>query len=220
MPRAMPALAAEFARDARQSVAIGHLAELALLDLPRASAARAELTPLRVAALYEVAFIRLFVRWEVFLEQSFLRLICGYAMPTNGQRMDGMPYSLVASRLPTLTAANGAVLGGQDFVSWARPDPVITRSRAFVSDGPHEAVLGSVRARLRWFADIRNRVAHSSEHARRQFDVATVSLAGRRYPAGTPGRFLRDWTPGISPPERWLASIGSELTNLAEQISP
>lgn len=216
----MPALAAEFTRDVQRTLALAHFAELALLDLPTGSAARRELTPIRVWAIYEMTYLRLFVRWEVFLEQTFLRLICDYSMPNPGHGLDGTPYALVGAPFRTLEAADLAVIGTHDFVSWARPDHVIDRSRTFLTDGPHDLVLSSVRVRMRWWGDVRNRVAHSSQHARRLFDVATVSIAGGRYPAASPGRFLRDWNVAATPGERWLWTFASELTGLAQQIAP
>src|SRR5712672_2619521 len=33
----------------------------------------------KLELLYELAYLRFFIQWEVFLEQSFLRYLCGYS---------------------------------------------------------------------------------------------------------------------------------------------
>ena len=86
--------------------------------------------------------------------------------------------------------------------------------------GPHEVVVASNFARLEAFNAIRNRIAHRSDFARRQFDVATVSLVGHRYPASSAGRFLRDTAASYSVPEPWLRQIAAELKSLALQVCP
>ena len=78
-------------------------------------------------------------------------------------------------------------------------------------------VIASNLSRLEQFAAIRHRIAHAQEHARIQFDLATMSLAAKRYKGARPGRFLRDWE---SPSRRWLDAIADELKYLSVQITP
>ena len=100
--------------DALELAAIG---ELARLEAQVGSRTRASLHPVRLEALYEMAYLRVFVTWEAFLEQVFLRYLCGYssthglATPVGG-----------TSFLPTLASAEQAVLAGNRYVVWHNPD--------------------------------------------------------------------------------------------------
>lgn len=86
--------------------------------------------------------------------------------------------------------------------------------------GPHENVLKSDFARLQWFSFIRHRVAHDNLDARHKFDLASMSLLGRRYRGSRPGAMLRDWTTLGGLPARWLRAVTEELCRLATQIAP
>ncbi len=209
----MPPLSSEFAKQVDRALSLAQAGETIRAASPKGSVAWDELRPARLEALYEMAYLRVFVEWEVFLEESFVRYLSGYATSTG-------PAQLLNPPCRTLNDSRTAMLGGRDFVTWANPVAVERLCRSFINNGAHELVVRSNRNRLTWFASVRHRVAHGSAHAKREFDIATMGLAGRRYRGSSPGSFLRDWTPGVSPPERWLQSIGTEFKNLAFQIIP
>lgn len=167
----------------------------------------------KLELLYELAFLRVFIAWENFLEQTFLRFLCGY------QHSGGQESLIGAQYCPTLNAAENVVLGGRQYASWHNPNAVVIRSQQIFSKGRHETVLSSNIARLEHFAAIRHRVAHSQAHAKKQFDTATMTLSGRRYPGSRPGKFLRDLSSAHSPPQRWIKVISLELSGLAGQIA-
>jgi hypothetical protein len=213
MPRAMPPLAAQFAQQVDKALLIAEIGERIRISSPRGSIAWRELHPARLEVLYEMAYLRIFMLWESYLEESFLRYLCGYSTTV------GLA-SLINPPQKTLAAARTAMLGGRPFVSWSQPTSVEALCRRFINNGLHELVVKSNRARLEWFTCVRNRVAHGSTHSKSQFDIATMGLLGRRYPGASPGRFLRDWVFGVSPVERWIQSIATEFKNLAAQIVP
>jgi hypothetical protein len=213
MPRAMPPLAAQFAQQVDKALLIAEIGERIRISSPRDSIAWRELHPVRLEVLYEMAYLRIFILWESFLEESFLRYVCGYSTTI------GLA-SLINPPEKTLAAARATMLGGRPYVSWSQPTSIEGLCRRFINNGIHELVIKSNRARLDWFTSIRNRVAHGSAHSKSQFDIATMSLVGRRYPGASAGRLLRDWVLAISPLERWLQSIATELKNLASQIVP
>jgi hypothetical protein len=206
----MPALSRELNRHVNRSLALVAFGETARMFRPPPG--RVWVHPTRLEALYELAYLRIFVAWESFLEESFLRVLCGFATPGSGHTLRNRPYR-------RLDDARGAVLGTYDYVSWWSPNKVRDRSRKFVTNGPHELVIASSGSRLEWFKNVRHRVAHAGEFARRQFDSATTGLVGRRYRGADAGRFLRDWVPGVTPQERWLSSIARELEALSAQIA-
>lgn len=212
MARRMPRFELRFARDADEALQLAETGERIRAGSPSGSVARRELTAHRVEALYETAFLRVFLAWEDFLEESFLRYLCGY-------RSSLGPQNLRVTKFPTLDGARIAILGARDYLVWANPRTVAARSKIFILGGLHETVLNSNLARLEAFNSIRNRVAHRSEYARKQFDHATVMLVGRRIAASSPGRFLREIAVP-SPPVTWLYNVADELKSLAFQICP
>ncbi len=211
----MPPLARAFGRGVGDALGIARAGELARDQAPPGSLARAELRPSRLEALYEMAYLRTFVAWEVFLEDSFLRMMCGFE---SARWIPVRPVGVQRSR--TLRQAQVGLYAGRGFILWHNPNTVIQRAQQWFDNGPHETVIGSQLANLEWMAAVRHRVAHGSEDVRNQFDIASMQFAGRRYPASSAGRFLRDWNGTTRPPERWLETLGLSLVGLAQQISP
>jgi hypothetical protein len=211
----MPRLAAGFGMAVTAAVGIAEAGEIVrALSSPRGRIQQ-ELSAPRLEALHEMAYLRIFVEWEQFLEATFLRMMCGYE-----SSLYVPSFAPGRGRQGTIAAAQAALFGGRDFLLWHNPGRVRDRGSDWFVRGPHELVVGSNLTRLEWFASVRHRVAHASEDARRKLDAATIGLAGRRYRGSSAGRFLRDWDASASPPARWLHSIGDELSNLARQISP
>lgn len=211
MPRRMPSLNVSFSFEVGRAVQLAQVVENARTGSPIGSVARRELTLARTEAIYEAAYLRLFLAWETFLEQTFLRYLCGQVSGLGGCTLSNPPYR-------TIPAAHVAVLSGHDFVSWADPAKVVQRSKRYMSKGFHEIVLASDQARLTHFKSIRNRIAHPSQFARNQFDAATRALAVRRYSGSSAGKFLRDKATLAPYPKLWLELIGDELVSLASQI--
>jgi hypothetical protein len=211
MPRTMPRLDIALASEVRRAVQLAQAGENIRASSPPGSLARNELSIPRLGALYEAAYFRMFLAWETFLEQTFLRYLCGHASGLG-------TCTLIYPSFSTLADAETAVLRGSDFVSWANPIKVVRRSREFMTAGFHESVLLSDQPRLIHFQSIRDRIAHPSRFARDRFDQATRQLALRRYPGSSPGSFLRDRATLIPFPKTWLEEIADEFASLAHQI--
>ena len=215
MPREMPALSSQFADAAATALALAEAGELVRQGAPRGSVAFRELKPSRLEALHEMAFLRVFVEWENFLEASFLRTLCGYVSP-----LYTPAFTPGSARQPTLAAAELALLAGNQYLLWHNPVTTVSRAKKWFIGAPHELVILSNLARLEWFAWVRHAVAHRSDDSKRKLDLATGNLAGRRYAGSSAGRFLRDWDPQSHPQTRWLHSITAELVALSGQICP
>jgi hypothetical protein len=215
MPRQMPALGGTFGRAVDAAVAIAEAGELVRASAAAGSVARRELRQSRLEALHEMAYLRIFIAWEAFLEATFLRMMCGYDSNTYTPA-----FAAGQGRQATLAHARLAMLDGRQYVLWHNPKHVRKRSAGWFIAGPHEVVIDSNLTRLEWFAAVRHRIAHGTEDTRASIDTATINLGGRRYPGSSAGRFLRDWDTSSSPPSRWLSSIGHELRNVALQIAP
>ena len=214
MPRAMPGLEPEFRARVREAVRLAEIGELARAEAAVSSRTRANLHPARLELLYELAYLRIFVSWETFLEQTFMRYLCGYASrfgvatPASGQ-----------TYASDLFRAERALLGSRRYVLWHNPDAVSRRAKHFFSHSVIETVVLSNFARLEYLAAVRHRITHGQSDARLQFDRATMAITGRRYRGARVGAFLRDVDSSATPPIRWVERLGSELQGLAAQIA-
>jgi hypothetical protein len=211
----MPRLARDFRTSAAAAAGLAEAGEIVrALSAPRGRIHQ-ELTIPRLEALHEMAYLRIFVRWETFIEMSFLRMMCGYESAIYVPQ-----FATGRTRQRTLSAAQTALFGSRDFLLWHNPRSIRDRARDWFAGSPLELVAVSNFNRLEWFAAIRHRIAHGSEDARQNLNRATIGLCGRRYRGASAGRFLRDWDSSVTPPQRWLHTIAAELENLAAQITP
>lgn len=212
----MPSLAQRFVTDVERAVGLARAGELAWLDAKPGSVTRRELRGTRIDVLYEMAYLRLFVGWEIFLEDTFLRMMCGWSSPVYSPTL-ASPHSPFG----TIASARNALYEGKDYLLWHNPHAVRHRCNKWFQHGIHAQVVASSEARLEWFAAIRHRIAHGSDQVKREMNSASTGLAGRRYPGASAGRFLRDWREAEPlQQERWLKSIADELSGLAQQMSP
>jgi hypothetical protein len=109
MPRTMPPLAAQFTRRVFEGFALAEAGDLAGSGLVDAQL-RKEWHVARVEFLYELSFLRIFIEWEAFLEQTFIRYLCGYAHPR------GEPYVPVGGRLCAILQDAEVTMLGRKFL--------------------------------------------------------------------------------------------------------
>lgn len=210
----MPSLRAEFCHQVTEAMKLAEIGEVARVEAIAGSQTRRDLHHSRVALLYELAFLRMFLAWESFLEQTFLRYLCGYTSPHSAVVL--LPG---AAFMPTLAQAEVTILAGKDYILWHNMSSVVRRSQRYFTSCPIETVILSNTARLEALAAVRHRIAHAQSDARRKFDLATMAISGKRYRGARPGAFLRDWDTSMAPQSRWLERLGQELQGLAAQIA-
>jgi hypothetical protein len=213
----MPALDALLVRQLRAASDLAAAGESVRSAVPSSSALWRLWNVSKLEALYELAFLRSFVAWEMFLEATFYRCLCGY-IPKAGTVSTLGPVLLKGSVYPNIAAAEGAILGTQQYIAWYKCKSVIDRCQRYIVNGHHEATIVSHQSRLEKFAAIRHRIAHGQGHAKSEFDIATKSLNGKAYRGSRPGRFLRDWDTAAWPRRTWLETILDEFGRLATQI--
>jgi hypothetical protein len=208
MSRSMPKLASAFRHSVVHSIELAEAGEIAAH-----SSASAEWHTARVEYLYELAFLRVFIDWETFLEQTFLRYLCGY------KSIHGCYVPTSGNYCVSIAAAKALVFGSGGYALWHNPTTIESRSKTHLVACPHEIIIRSNKSRLEHLGATRHRIAHGQDDAKQKFNVATMALCGRRYPGARPGRFLRDLDRNVTPHRRWLETIGLELTGLARQIA-
>ena len=192
-------------------------AELARANAQNTTSTRAWLHPRRLESLYELAFLRIYTSWEDFLEQTFLRYLCGYTCPGRTVvRTGNQPM------IRTIADARNALYGGRRYILWHDPAKhLIQRSQKLLLSGcPHEDIARSSLSVLQGLASIRHRIAHLTTDSRTQFDNTTMGICGKRYPGGRPGRFLRDQDSSSPVPKRFFETTRQQLVGLAGQICP
>ena len=211
MHRAMPRLDLAFRASATKILSIARAGEDIRRNATAGSVAAKELRPARLEALYELAYLRVFIEWEQFLEESFLRYTCGYRSRIGlFHRVGGLHHS-------TLAIANLSMLGGNDYVLWY-PKKAIERARRHLVNSPHETVISASKTTIQELLSVRHRIAHGQHDAKNKFDAATMNLNHRRYPASQAGRFLRDWNTGVFPHVRWIDWSVDQLFGIAGLI--
>ncbi|CAN7361084.1 hypothetical protein [Bosea psychrotolerans] len=166
-----------------------------------------------VELAYELAYLRVFVAWESFLEEAFLRLMCGYEHSAGQEPL--LPGSAYHSKI---SDAEAALLNGRQYVLWHNVSSVIGRAAGNFRNSRFENILASAQQRLAHFGAIRHRIAHEQKDGAQKFNAATMALAGKRYRAARPGRFLRDAQANAIPQTRWMSQVCAELEALAQQI--
>jgi len=207
----MPKIAHSYADLTGNAVALVMGIESARSDLS-VQAARAHLPIPRVELTYELAYLRAFTAWEDFLEQSFIRYLCGYRAGHGQENVTSGSYC------SNLSDARNTLYSGAQFLLWHNTQRVVARAQRHFTLSRCETVLSSMQGRLEHYSAVRHRIAHV--HADANFDSATMALAGRRYRGSRPGRFLRDWAPHTVQPTRWLEVILNDYRSLAFQIVP
>lgn len=213
MPRMMAKCELAFAREVDQAVDLARAAERA--HLKGIDGSYRPLHHTRIEYLYELAYLRIFISWEVFLEASFLRYLCGLHSHRHGAQVmaGGQPYH------KTIDDAENAMLGNWHYFLWANTDKVLAMVKKHLDKGRHQTIIAAARGRLDNYAAIRHRVAHGQSDAILKFDNAAMALAGRRNFGSKAGRFLRAFNTSVSPPLRWIESIARVLKSLASAIA-
>lgn len=208
----MPQLDQAFVTEVNSALGLVRAGELVRANSAPRSTLWNEWHASRLEALHELAFLRVYAAWEVFLQESLCRYMCGYNSARFGQATPVVAYH------HRLALADTAIRAGQQFVLWHNPTTVADRCASHLNGSRNEIVVRAFSGRLWHFARIRHRIAHDQDDAKQKFDNATMAMAGRRYPASRPGRFLRDTVMMGGVQVRWLDVLMNELAGLASQI--
>jgi len=130
-----------------------------------------------------MAFFRMYLAWEDFLEEAFLILLVKAKRGTRGARslLD------VDSRREAFTIVKGEK---RPYVDWSVAKDIRDRAATFFKEGkPFEVPLAAGSLHLERMRRIRNRIAHRSKHAEDQFRELIRELFGA-YRRETPGSLL------------------------------
>lgn len=145
-----------------------------------------------------LALLKITLAWENFLEDCFLRYLCG--VPS----LSGTTHQLLVTKCNSIGAAESVLSGGRSYLDWRQRDVISRANRLFAGGGPFlQPIQGSSRL-LSDLATLRNRIAHRSNFSRLNFVSVVRSELGYVPPGITPGRLLLTVTPESAPERLFL----------------
>jgi len=138
----------------------------------------------QVYTIYELSFLRIFLAWEWFIENTFVSYMLG-------KKTDkGYSPKLYVKPLDRNHAYN-FVKEGRDYADWLSPDVVIRKARLFFRDGePYRDALMSIIGDIQDMKTLRNSIVHMSAGPREKFETLVRNKLGYVKTPTTPGEFL------------------------------
>jgi hypothetical protein len=181
--------------------------------VPPAPGSRAQITTQRRDLLTEIAFLRAFTGWEIFLEETFLLYLLGHQPPKGPPpRRYGFPQDK--------SAASEWCSDGKEYAKWNSMDVRRRANRWFKDGRPFTPALQSQQSRLDQLVTIRNAIAHESSAARTKFENL-VRIELQALPPGiTVGGFLLTLQPNSNPPLSYLDFYLGQVQQVASNIVP
>jgi len=161
--------------------------------------------------IVELSFLQLFTSWEQFLEEAFIRYMCG-----NITSRGYSPKRFVQPR--TLEHALDMVMQGRPYVDWTKLEEVITKAELYFEKGePFANTLRNASAHLEDMKTLRNRIAHRSKHSEARFQALVRQRIGHNPRGIVPGKFLLKRIPS-SNTRTILQEYGNLLLALGNRI--
>ncbi len=167
-----------------------------------------------VDLVVEMAYLKSFLAWEEFLQESFVLYLLGKVSPS-GYR----PTCCISPR--NRNHALDITRNGRSYADWTAVNSIVDRAGIFFNRG--EPFSNSLRPKTNLFDEmktIRNALAHNTDETNTRFASLVRRRLGHFPPRLTPGRFLSMIIPGSVPPNRYLSFYTSELLLTAGQIVP
>lgn len=148
---------------------------------------------IQLEMIVEMAYLRIFVSWESFLEESFIRYAIGAISPSGNA-----PNTLIHPQ--NIGHALDLVIAGRDYISWNSASEIIQRSALYFQDGePYRSALEPAITDLDEMNIIRNRIAHKSAKSKSKFNSFIRRKFGHSVRGMTPGRLLLTLHPTTTP---------------------
>ncbi len=176
--------------------------------------ARPHISRKRRDSIAELAFLRSFLAWESFLEESFVLYLLGQKPPR------GRAPHRFAIPPNQKSAEEWVIPEGRRYASWAAIDVSNRAERFFRGGRPFTNALRASQSLLAESGTIRNAIAHESRTAHEKFETLVRAKLGT-LPAGlTVGSFLGTTVPGLTPPVSFLEFYLNKIEFAANQIVP
>jgi hypothetical protein len=163
----------------------------------------------------EMAFLRAFLAWETFLEESFVLYLSGQKPPR------GRPAHRYTYPPNVKLATDWLIPEGRRYADWTNALIVAGRAERFFRSGwPFAPVLHSHHNALDESRILRNAIAHTSVSAHQTFEQLARDKLGS-FPSNlTVGAFLGMTVPKAIPPVSFLEKYLAMIELAARQIVP
>jgi hypothetical protein len=181
-------------------------------SIPLQLGKRAQITIARRDILAEVAFLRAFTGWEVFLEETFLLYLLGHKIPKARPRRFGFP--------PDRNAAAEWCSDGKEHAKWNVSDVRRRADRWFKDGRPFSPALQGQQSRLSQLVTIRNAIAHESSAARLKFENLVREELPTAPATMSVGAFLLTTKPTTTPPISFMEFYLGQVEQVAKNIVP
>lgn len=146
---------------------------------------RLKINYFQLEIITEFAFLRIFMAWEIFLEDSFLRYLVGTKSPSGYE-----PKLKIDCK--NMVIARGILSpDGGKIIKWNSPSDIISRASKYFKDGePYTTNLETISTYFQEMNTIRNRITHKSDESKQKFINFIRGKFGYGIRGITPGRFL------------------------------
>ncbi len=185
--------------------------------VPKYGPTRPRFTTLHRNMLIELAFMRSYLAWERFLEESFILYLLG----RKPQHRRYAPKRSVTPRNWNHAFQLLLPETGRAYADWDNVDTIRVRAKRFFVNGePFESAL---TPRLHLFQEIqviRNAIAHRSLSSQVKFQDLVRDKLKYLPPNITVGGFLESVIAGTSPPVTYLDRYMDGMCRTAETIVP
>jgi hypothetical protein len=164
--------------------------------------------------IVELAFMKSFLNWETFLEESFVLYLLGKRSPSG--------YLPVRHAVPiSRPHAISLLLADSRHTDWTAADRIINRAeRFFVGGRPYVNAIQPRVQILNKVKTLRNAISHSSDEATEKFRTL-VRNELTFYPQGmAPGTFLMRNVPNVTPPQSYFHFFTEHIGQMVEDIIP
>lgn len=135
----------------------------------------------------DLALLKIHTAWESFLEDAFIRYMCGASSP------GGYIPVLVQPRKATISVAINELLalaGRQPYLSWTTRVTINRANTYFMNGEPFTTSLNAVSQTVEEITAVRNSFAHRSAYAKSEFHNVVRRVYGYIPRGISPGRFL------------------------------
>lgn len=166
--------------------------------------------------LVEVCFLQVLMAWETFLEEAFARFMCG------ARRLSVPRDPVRLTQFPSLQDAKLTIYQGRRYANWLVPANIeAVCLQHFDQGAPFLGLITAANLELNEIRIIRNKIAHSSSHATREFRNLMIRKLPNVHRGVSPGRFLLSPVPQTMNPQNlgnFYQFYASFLETLAQLI--
>jgi hypothetical protein len=132
---------------------------------------------------YELAFIKIFVAWEKFLQECFISYMTGASLARYKPKL----YLKKVDRDHALKILSGT----EDYPDWSKIDEVYTLAQLyFVNGEPFTLPLQQIETQFNDIKKVRNAIVHISSKAKEKFEGLLKAKISDYRPDISPGEFL------------------------------